>query len=327
MVFFMPMPIGVLFYRKNEDLTMKRYLSLLLAFALCLSLWGCGSSGSSREKANALAETMELYATEATQAEDTPASGDTDHRDLNAAIAAMEEDLPEEDGFTPGYTSYSGLETCTIEIFSVTLHQLANGDMRYTIKFQASEGMDIYAFDWTDGTEYGGSNLEILRDTQTTGGRESFSFDVSLDIFQESTYFLVSFVHEDFGEEYQIRMEKTEAMALQTSGTPVGEAKTISPWVSGNLTLHSLTAQLLDNGYVRYTLDYTAPQGRYISFFNPPQGDVFMYVTGTPTTGQRGTHTVDVKLEANNSIESISIKFFSRDYDVGDYISFTPVKF
>lgn len=306
---------------------MKRYLSLLLAFALCLSLWGCGSSGASREKANALVETMELYATEATQTEDIPASGDTDHRDLSAAIAAMGEDFPEEDGFTPGYTAYSGLESCFVEIQSITLRQLANGDMRYTIKFRATKGMDVCAFDWTDGNEYGGSNLEILRDTQTTGGWESFSFDVKGDVFQKSAYFVVAFFNEDTVEEYQLRLEKTEAMALQTSGTPVGEAKTISPWVSSNLTLHSLTAQLLDNGYVRYTLDYTAPQGRYISFFNPPQGDVFMYVSETATTGQRGTHIVDVKLEANNSVESISIKFFSRDYDIGDYISFTPVKF
>lgn len=227
------------------------------------------------------------------------------------------------EGITPGYTLYNMLTNNSVDIRTVTLKELDNGNMRYTLEFRATNGMQITVWDLDKENE----TLRTSRDALTSGKWETFSFDVESEVFHTADNFGVFFVNDQETECYGILLEKTEAMALQTTGNPVGQSKTVSYFTDGNISVHSLIAQLLDNGYVRYTLDYTAPKGRYISFFNPPDGSVFMYVSENPTSGERETYTVDVKKEANNSIDSISIKFFAQDYDTGDYVSFYPMQF
>lgn len=273
-----------------------------------------------------------------------------DYKDSAAQIkkceAAMEEAhnaTSDGRGFTPGYSSDSALTNNSVDIRSVTLAELDDGDMQYTMEFRATRGMNVGFLSMSDESYY--PDFIMMRDQKTSGSWETVSFEVEdakfrkADLFGmviwdgvqgkieegEKGYQLLMEIMEESKEIYVLTLWKTEAMALQTSGNPVGESKRVSCSTEGNVTVHSLTAQLLDNGYVRYTLDYTTPQGCYISFFNPPSGSVFMYVSEKPTSDERGTYVVDVKKEANNSVDSITIKFFSQDY--GDYVSFAPIRF
>lgn len=231
------------------------------------------------------------------------------------------------EGFVPVYYYSDNFVNDFIEIRSVILNELVNGDMRYTVEFRATRGMEVAVFDWVDGNDYGGTNLYLTWDRKTSGEWETFSFDVENAVFHKVDGFGVNFWDEQAEEICQIWLEKTEAVATQTSGNPVGEQKTVYCNTEGAITVHSLTAQLLDNGCVRYTLDYTAPQGQYISFFNPPNGDVFMCVSGKMTSGERETYFVDVKIEANNSVGSITMKFFARGDSNAELVFFAPIKF
>ena len=72
--------------------------------------------------------------------------------------------------------------------------------------------------------------------------------------------------------------------------------------------------QTLDNGYLRFTLEYTAPVGMMISVFDPPNGDNFMLLGGS-TDGNRSSLVFDLKPETLRKIDSITILFFFDDND------------
>lgn len=78
----------------------------------------------------------------------------------------------------------------------------------------------------------------------------------------------------------------------------------------GQITIYEATAQLLDNGYVRYNIDFSASKGRLISFFDPPNGNRFMRIRYSETTGERETIVVDIKQEDNNAISTITMNFY-----------------
>ena len=107
-----------------------------------------------------------------------------------------------------------------------------------------------------------------------------------------------------------IPVEKIEL----SNGSPVGSAKTVhfkteDLLTNGTITIHGITVQLLDNGYTRCTVDYTAPKGMRILVFNPPNGNDFRLQDTTGTTGDRDTIVFDVSREKLLSIQEITIRF------------------
>jgi len=102
-------------------------------------------------------------------------------------------------------------------------------------------------------------------------------------------------------------------MPALTDGTPVGEAKTLK-WgtndqlTNGSCTIHSYTAQKLDNGYIRFTIEYTATKDLSPAMFNPPNGDQFMLL-GTATSGERESQSFDVKEELVRATQEITVNF------------------
>lgn len=104
-----------------------------------------------------------------------------------------------------------------------------------------------------------------------------------------------------------------------TNGMPSGESipletDCVNRLTEGSLTVHSCTVQPLDNGYVRYTLDYTAPKGLAISIFNRSTtggsgGDLFNLLDPSETSGSRSTLTFDVRTECAAAAAEICIKF------------------
>ena len=87
-----------------------------------------------------------------------------------------------------------------------------------------------------------------------------------------------------------------------TIGKPIGSSWSVPYRVKTDCVIpesysfYSLTAQQLDTGYIRMTLDFEAPAGMYIDAFNPPEGSLFM-LFGDRTSGQRETFTYDLSYE------------------------------
>lgn len=51
------------------------------------------------------------------------------------------------------------------------------------------------------------------------------------------------------------------------------ESKAITDYnIDGNMEVYSCSYYQLNNGNTQYTLEYTAPEGRYITVFNPLAG-------------------------------------------------------
>ena len=102
-----------------------------------------------------------------------------------------------------------------------------------------------------------------------------------------------------------------------TDGTPAGESRAVQTTTNnmlkeGSFTVHSCALQPLDNGCVRYTLEYTAPKGLNISVFSPPNGELFMQMDNSGTSGSRDALVFDLKAE-DASQTSISISFYQSD--------------
>ncbi len=108
--------------------------------------------------------------------------------------------------------------------------------------------------------------------------------------------------------------------ALQvTDGTPTGKQRNIKPQLtkmlkSGDAAVHSVTAEKLDNGYIRFTVEFTVREGLNVLVFNPPDGDRFR-ISGGPTTGERETLIFDLNAEDMDGIEGITINMYTGDDD------------
>lgn len=103
-----------------------------------------------------------------------------------------------------------------------------------------------------------------------------------------------------------------------TDGKPVGELMNI-PWdnennlKSGEVNVHGCNAQKLDNGYIRFTIDFTARAGMPVCIFDPPNGDLFKMIA-PPTSGARENITYDVKTEDIQNVITMRFNFDDTDW-------------
>ena len=109
-----------------------------------------------------------------------------------------------------------------------------------------------------------------------------------------------------------------------TSGMSSGEsspveATCVNRLTQGSITVHSCTVQPLDNGYVRYALNYDAPEGLNVSIYDRPSGDLFNLTMDTfRTLGIRSTLMFDIQAEYAAAASEICIKFV-RGNSVSDF--------
>ena len=68
--------------------------------------------------------------------------------------------------------------------------------------------------------------------------------------------------------------------------------------------------QELDNGYVRITVDYSAPEGLQLTLFDPPSGELIR-VCGAIIGGEREYQSFDVKAADARSVEELTVSFYS----------------
>lgn len=121
----------------------------------------------------------------------------------------------------------------------------------------------------------------------------------------------------------QVQSAPTQYAAAQAKAhkdaKPVGAEKELS-WTtrdelkSGSCTIHSYTAQKLDDGYIRFTITYTARKGLTPTVFNPPNGSVFM-ISGETSNGEKNSLVFYVKEEDLSQAGVITINFYLADDD------------
>lgn len=99
-----------------------------------------------------------------------------------------------------------------------------------------------------------------------------------------------------------------------TDGTPVEEARSLT-WttknelVIGEYTVYDCTAQRLDNGYIRFSVDFIGPEGLEVTVFNPPDGELFQYVDRSGTSGKREQFVFDMPEQQVYDADKMTITF------------------
>lgn len=197
------------------------------------------------------------------------------------------------------------LNKMEVEIHEFYITKLDNGKFRHNVTFTASEGMMVFATDVTNGELFVNERKGV-----TTGKQETYMFDVDPSVLNQGNGIAVGFCTKDETEYFFAVTDMNTQCATKTNGNPVGTAKNQPYTVNGNVQVHSLTTQMLDNGCIRFTVDCTVPAGRTFSFFDPPNGDLFMRLSQNPTSGNRETLVIDINQEDAKAVESISMKFF-----------------
>ena len=101
---------------------------------------------------------------------------------------------------------------------------------------------------------------------------------------------------------------------IRTDGEPVGapislEYVTDNRLENGDFEIYSYTAQYLNNGFVRFTLDYSAPKLRAITVFDPPDGNLFKYSDRTGTSGEREVLVYDLPMEQLQEAGRFTVNF------------------
>ena len=128
-----------------------------------------------------------------------------------------------------------------------------------------------------------------------------------------------------------IKLVKEEITYSLTNGVAVGKEIDIAYGLYNpdeSQVINKLSYQFLDNGYIRYTLQYTVQPGLSLTVFDPPDGDTLWYQEANVMTSPgNGTLKFDVSLEKIKTIPFISISFVdftSPDDDWVLGVSFEP---
>ena len=80
---------------------------------------------------------------------------------------------------------------------------------------------------------------------------------------------------------------------------------------SGSVEVQSITAQALDNGYIRFTMSYNAPAGYMVYVFSPPNGNIFGFTAKKRTVAGEDT---------------IQFEIYAEDLEVSRFVTINIVK-
>lgn len=181
--------------------------------------------------------------------------------------------------------------------------------------------------DVNDSTAYSADIFLLYRAGVLTGNDEQGTFAPDAPISRSQVAAIISRMALP-------SLRKTTVTAGRTNGMPSGESSPVETSLvdrlkEGKLTVHSCTVQPLDNGYIRYTLDYTAPKGLTITMFDRSTtggsgGDLFNFVEESKTSGERSTFTLDVQTELAAAATESVIRFVDYVESASD-LSFAAV--
>ncbi len=195
-------------------------------------------------------------------------------------------------------------------ISSLTAQALDNGYTRFTLAYQVPEGFGITVFNPPDGLSFSYTDAR-----GTTAEKSKLEFDLSaeqLDGVDE-----VTIIFFKAGDTDSIFVSFPTNFLRQTGGKPVGEPNkpnvTLNQLTDVGGQVKSLTIQALDNGYTRFTLTYTIPEGMEIAVFDPPDGEHMYLIDLSKTTGKESTLVFDLSEKQLDGMDELAIVFANRN--------------
>lgn len=149
-----------------------------------------------------------------------------------------------------------------VAISSCKAQLLNSGFVRYTIEYNAVDGVSVGAYSFFNGSSKAYPTLGV--DGAASGTAEIY---VSLDDIRASEEVSVSFADSVAGEDYRMIISNIWLNST-TEGNPVGEAVELPFAVNTTpdqerYAFHSCMAQPLDNGHIRFTIAYDSPEHQY----------------------------------------------------------------
>ena len=210
-----------------------------------------------------------------------------------------------------------------VDFISFAAQKLDNGYTRFTLEYKASKAWNISVFNPPNGDVF-----MLLSSCSEAEKPQALVFDLSEEDLQAVSSVTVMFYRDEenrcfaffqtnAGAEAQGGQRQSEDTIPLTEGKPTGDPKkvTYSTSGSGEVKAASFTAQKLDNGYTRFTLEYTTSKAWNISVFNPPNGDVFMKLGKGGGTGSTEKLIFDLSAEELRSTNDVTINFYLSDTD------------
>lgn len=272
-----------------------------MVLVLCLSCAGCGRKPAATEvHAESVNETVPT-----TEAEESVP--ETDATEETNPYADMPCKNPRtETGYKTGDTA--------VTVYDCRMYTLDTGYTRFEVDYQTAAGLNPVVFAHVGESEEPAYWHEL--DAPTTSEKETLVFEMETDLLNQSYGPDIHFRDENDEPMGWILIYHTEQELITTEGNPVGEALTLKAATSGKVKVQKAAVQALDNGYVRFTIEVTAPEDRYISFYNPPKGDHFMCISAGTTYGGEETIVVDVKREDAEGLSEVNLNFFNGDKPV-----------
>lgn len=195
-------------------------------------------------------------------------------------------------------------------------YDLENGQTKFIAELLAPSGKTISAYAYTEE----GDAFEWTCRSQTTEKKQTVTFDIPTDILANARRVYLDIE----GRVAEIAFD--DFSMYRTEGKPISEKTEFSTTFEyGHYYCHNLTSQRLDNDYIRFTMEFTAPAGLRLIFcsddrFGPN------YVSDNVTVEGRQTFVWDVPAEF--FADATSCVVAPEDWDTmeleNDYISLYP---
>lgn len=211
-------------------------------------------------------------------------------------------------------TGYN-ITTARVEFYDCRMYTLDSGITRFEVDYKTSAGNHVVVFAHVGKEESPAYWYEPA--AVTTGEKETLVFEMETELLNKSYGPDIHIRNADGDVLSWILIYHTEEYMKLTDGNPTGNAKKIKTGKEGEVKVHSVTMQPLDNGYVRFSVDCTPPANRNITFFDPPNGNKFMYHSKETTSGERMTLELDVRQKDIQKLSDITIKFWQTGRNTG----------
>lgn len=212
---------------------------------------------------------------------------------MSAAPVREVRDLP--------FAVYNTMENGTgYQIHEVSVRILESGFVCYQIDYTAPEGLP-YISNLSHGFVNGSSKVyPVIGGTEESGTAKIY---ITLEELQNAEETLIRFSGATLPEYYELNISHGWYDAA-TEGEPVEDALSLpfNVWKkpsSGDYDFHSCTAQPLDNGYIRFTLSFTAPEQRLCYVLDYPENFSINCSSGR----QNGTQTIVLDIPADAPIQ------------------------
>lgn len=324
-----------------------RLLCIILCISIVVSIAGCGQEETAPAQTEAPA--TEQPATEETQVTVDSCLADAqrliDKKDLDSAIAMLDQareitsdpriaemmEQIEEMRSIPldvvVQEETANLKSGTVQIHKVSAVERHDGFVRFAIDYTAPKGMYIHIQ---------GPGLEYISQFYTREGRDSLVFEVpakDLRAIGRELRIAYAFSHND---QFLLDLLTNWPEDRVTAATDI----TVHPGdtlPASGCEIHSVTVQAVDEKWLYYSVDYTAPRGGMSICVSIGDQEPFFHL-GTDI-GRRQfaflvdrkealtTETFHVRITANyNSGSGVSVKFNSEDYIVPEAIPAEAVR-